>query len=62
MAFQDRNGTCGMKLEHSGWNLAEKFETNRDLKWDENSSVFWISMKYWNGIDNLDFLFNLPEK
>ena len=32
MAFQERNGTCGMKLERSGWNLVEKSGTDRDLK------------------------------
>ena len=45
MAFQERNGTCGMKPEHSGRNLAEKSGTDRDLKWDENCSVFWIGME-----------------
>jgi hypothetical protein len=32
MAFQERNGTCGMKPEHSGRNFAEKSGTGRDLK------------------------------
>jgi hypothetical protein len=32
MAFQDRNGTRGMKPEYFGRNLAEKSETDRDLK------------------------------
>ena len=32
MAFQERNGTCGMKPECSGQNLAEKSGTGRDLK------------------------------
>jgi hypothetical protein len=32
MAFQERNGTCGMKSERSGRNLAEKSGTDRDLK------------------------------
>jgi hypothetical protein len=32
MVFQERNGTCGMKPERSGWNLAEKSGTDRDLK------------------------------
>jgi len=32
MAFQERNGTCGMKQKRSGWNLAEKSGTDRDLK------------------------------
>jgi hypothetical protein len=45
MAFQERNETCGMKLECSGWNLAEKSRTDRDLKWDEICSVFWIGME-----------------
>jgi len=48
MAFQERNGICGMKLERSGRNLAEKSRTDRDLKWDENCSVlfhFWIGME-----------------
>jgi len=45
MAFQERNGTCGMKPERSGRNLAEKSGTDRDLKWDENCSVFWIGME-----------------
>jgi hypothetical protein len=29
MAFQERNGTCGMKPERSGRNLAEKTGTFR---------------------------------
>jgi hypothetical protein len=45
MAFQEWNGTCGMKSERSGWNLAEKFRMERDLKWDENCFVFWIGME-----------------
>jgi len=45
MIFQDQNGTCEMKPEHFGWNLAEKSRTDRDLKWDENYSVFWIGTK-----------------
>ena len=54
MAFQERNGTCEMKPERSGWNLAEKSGMNRDLKWDEICSIFWIGMEYfghsgWNG-------------
>jgi hypothetical protein len=32
MVFQDQNGTCGMKLEHSSRNLAEKSGMDRDLK------------------------------
>jgi hypothetical protein len=32
MAFQERNGTCGMKSERSGRNLAEKSGMNQDLK------------------------------
>jgi len=63
MAFQDRNGTCGMKPEHSGRNLAEKSGTDRDLKWDENCfvlfyflnwyKIFWPFQMKRNGIDNL---------
>jgi hypothetical protein len=40
MAFQERNGTCGMKPKRFGWNLAEKSGTDRDLKRDEICSVF----------------------
>jgi len=32
MTFQERNGTCRMKQEHSGWNLVKKSKTDRDLK------------------------------
>jgi hypothetical protein len=32
MAFQERNGTCGMEPKRSGRNLAEKSGTFRDLK------------------------------
>jgi hypothetical protein len=32
MTFQERNETCGMKSKRSGWNLAEKSGTDRDLK------------------------------
>jgi hypothetical protein len=32
MAFQEWNGTCGMKPERSGRNLAKKFRTDQDLK------------------------------
>ena len=32
MAFQERNGICGIKPEHFGWNLAKKSRTDRDLK------------------------------
>jgi len=32
MAFQERNGTCGMKSERSGRNLAKKSGTDQDLK------------------------------
>jgi len=32
MAFQERNGICGMKPEYSEQNLAKKFKTNQDLK------------------------------
>ena len=45
MTFQERNGTCGMKPERFGRNLAEKSGTDRDLKWDEICSVFWIGME-----------------
>jgi hypothetical protein len=49
MAFQERNGTCGMKPEHSGQNLAEKSRTNRDLKWDEIYSLFVLFFELvWN--------------
>jgi hypothetical protein len=63
MAFQERNGTCGMKPESSGQNLAKKSRTYRDLKWDEICSVlfcflnwygmFWPFQEKWNEIDNL---------
>jgi hypothetical protein len=32
MTFQEWNGTCGMKPERSGRNLAEKCRTDQDLK------------------------------
>ena len=32
MTLQEWNGTCGMKPERFGWNLAEKSGTGRDLK------------------------------
>jgi len=32
MVFQDQNGICGMKPEHSDRNLAEKSGIDRDLK------------------------------
>jgi len=32
MTFQERNGTCWIKLECSGWNLAVKSEMNQNLK------------------------------
>jgi hypothetical protein len=32
MTFQERNGTCGMKPERFGRNLAEKYGTDQDLK------------------------------
>ena len=64
MAFQERNGTCGMKLECFGQNLAEKSGTDRDLKWDEICSVLFRFLNWYgmfrpfqaerNGIDNLD--------
>jgi hypothetical protein len=34
MAFQERNEIYGIKPERSGWNLAEKSGTDRDLKWE----------------------------
>ena len=40
IAFQERNGTRGMKPERFGRNLAEKSGTDRDLKCDEICSVF----------------------
>jgi hypothetical protein len=40
MAFQEQNKTCRMKTERFGRNLAKKSETDWDLKWDENCSVF----------------------
>jgi len=45
--FQERNGTCGMKPEHSGRNLAEKSGTDRDLKWDENCSVLFCFLNWY---------------
>jgi hypothetical protein len=63
MAFQERNGTCRIKPERFDRNLAEKSETDWDLKWDENCSVLfcflnWYGMfrPFWmkrNRIDNL---------
>ena len=63
MAFQERKGTCGMKLERSGRNLAEKSGTDRDLKWNEICSVLFRFLNWYgmfrsfqakqNGIDNL---------
>ena len=41
MAFQVRNGTCEMKLEHYGRNLSEKSRTDRYLKSDENYFVLF---------------------
>jgi hypothetical protein len=32
MAFQKRNGTCGIEPKRFGRNLAEKSGTDRDLK------------------------------
>jgi len=65
MAFQEQNGTCGMKQERSGWNLAEKSGTDRDLKWDEICSVLFRFLNWYgmfrpfrakrNEIDNLDW-------
>ena len=45
MAFKDRNETCEMKPKHFGRNLAKKSRTDRDLKWNENYSIFWINVK-----------------
>jgi len=63
MAFQERNGTCGMKPERSRRNLAKKSGTDRDLKWDEICSVLFRFLNWYgifrsfqakrNGIDNL---------
>ena len=63
MAFQDQNETCEMKPEHSGRNLAEKSRTDQDLKLDENYSVLFCFLNWYemfrpfqtkrNGIDNL---------
>jgi len=47
MAFQDWNGTCGMKSKHSGRNLAEKSGTNRDLKWDKNCSILFCFLNWY---------------
>ena len=66
MTFQERNGTCGMKPERSGRNLAEKSGTDRDLKWDEICSVLFCFLNWYgmfrpfrakrNGIDNLGLI------
>jgi hypothetical protein len=63
MVFQERNETCGMELECSGQNLAEKSGTDRDLKWDEICSVLFRFLNWYgmfrpfptkrNEIDNL---------
>jgi hypothetical protein len=52
-----------MKQERSGWNLAEKSGTDRDLKWDEICSVLFRFLNWYgtfrpfrtkrNVIDNL---------
>lgn len=67
MVFQKLNGTCWMKPERSGWNLAEKSGTSWDLKWNENYSIlFYFLNWYWifrsfqakqNGIDNFSLSF-----
>jgi len=49
MTFQERNGTCGIKPQRSGQNLAEKSRTNWDLKWDENYFVLFHFLN-WYGI------------
>ena len=64
MAFQERNGTCGMKPERSGQNLAEKSGMDWDLKWDENCFILFCFLNWYemfrpfrakrNGIDNLE--------
>ena len=49
MTFQERNGTYGMKQEHSGWNLAEKFGTDWDLKRDKILFCFILFFELiWN--------------
>jgi hypothetical protein len=51
MIFQEWNETCGMKLERSGHNLAEKYRMDRDLKKKKNYFVlffFKINIKYFN--------------
>jgi len=63
MAFQKRNGTCGMKPEHSGQNLAKKSGTDQNLKWDEICSILFCFLNWYeifrlfwtkqNEIDNL---------
>ena len=53
MAFQERNGTCGMKPERSGWNLAEKSGTDRDLKWDEICSVLFRFLNWYELVWNI---------
>jgi hypothetical protein len=47
IAFQERNGTCGMKPERSGRNLAEKSGTNQDLKWDEIFFVLFLFLNWY---------------
>jgi hypothetical protein len=47
MAFQERNGTCGMKPERSGWNLTEKSRMDRDLKWNENCSILFYVLNWY---------------
>jgi len=45
MTFQERNGTCGIKPENFRQNLAEKSETDQDLKWDE---IYFILFYFLN--------------
>jgi len=47
IVFQERNGTCGMKPEYSGRNLAEKSETDWDLKWDKNYSILFCFLNWY---------------
>jgi hypothetical protein len=44
LTFQDRNGTCEMKSEHSSRNLTKKSGTDRGLKWDENFYVLFFKL------------------
>ena len=65
MAFQEWNGTCGMKPECFEQNLTEKSGTDRDLKWDEIYFVLFCFLNWYrifqsfqtkrNKINNLDY-------